>query len=156
MSDTEEEWKPNGRPQSTMARSLAAALDNAFMLDSEVDHLTTSVHYKKQLVTIQNRELEALEARIREAENRLKQSESRSASPEDNSNGRDSPQRRQATSGAFSSGEDANKSDGGSPLSSPTSERHRSGGSTDSSGSAVTSSDSDAAHKQDEKGKDHS
>lgn len=32
--------------RSTMARSLAAALDNAFMLDSEVDSLTQSVHYK--------------------------------------------------------------------------------------------------------------
>lgn len=72
MSDIEEEWKPKGRPQSTMAQNLASALDSAFMLDSEVDHLSNSIQYKKQKVTIQSRELEALEARIREAEERLK------------------------------------------------------------------------------------
>ncbi|EEQ31579.1 hypothetical protein McanMca71_006118 [Microsporum canis] len=75
MTDMEldKEWKPNGRrPQSTMARSLAAALDNAFMLDSEVDSLTNSIHYKQQIVSMQSRELEALEARIRATENRLR------------------------------------------------------------------------------------
>lgn len=30
----------------TMAISLAAALDDAFMLDSDVDNLANSVHYK--------------------------------------------------------------------------------------------------------------
>ncbi|KAK2875419.1 hypothetical protein FQN49_001617 [Arthroderma sp. PD_2] len=55
-----------------MARSLAAALDNAFMLDSEVDSLTNSIQHKQQLVSKQSRELEELEARIRETENRLK------------------------------------------------------------------------------------
>ncbi|KAF3480489.1 uncharacterized protein GIQ15_05836 [Arthroderma uncinatum] len=75
MTDMEldKEWKPNGRrPQSTMARSLAAALDNAFMLDSEVDSLTNSIQHKQQLVSMHSRELEALEARIRETENRLR------------------------------------------------------------------------------------
>ncbi|OAX83683.1 hypothetical protein ACJ72_01948 [Emergomyces africanus] len=123
MSDIEEEWKPTGRPQSTMARSLAAALDNAFMLDSEVDSLTQSVHYKKQMVTIQNRELEALEARIREAENRLKESNSRSASPEEepsNNTETDTNRREGDMVGAFPSGQDAEKRHGQSPLSSPT------------------------------------
>ncbi|DAA78755.1 TPA_exp: Uncharacterized protein A8136_2540 [Trichophyton benhamiae CBS 112371] len=71
--ELDKEWKPNGRrPQSTMARSLAAALDNAFMLDSEVDNLTNSIHYKQTLVSMQSRELEALEARLRATENRLR------------------------------------------------------------------------------------
>ncbi|EQL38147.1 hypothetical protein, variant [Blastomyces dermatitidis ER-3] len=113
MSDIEEEWKPTGRPQSTMARSLAAALDNAFMLDSEVDSLTQSVHYKQQMVTIQNRELEALEARIREAEMRLKESSSRSASPEEqasNNNAQNGSDRREGDmAGPFPSGQDAEK-----------------------------------------------
>ncbi|EFQ99208.1 hypothetical protein MGYG_02222 [Nannizzia gypsea CBS 118893] len=75
MTDVEldKEWKPNGRrPQSTMARSLAAALDNAFMLDSEVDSLTNAIHYKQTMVSMQSRELEALEARLRATENRLR------------------------------------------------------------------------------------
>ncbi|KAL2365644.1 hypothetical protein RJZ56_001404 [Blastomyces dermatitidis] len=124
MSDIEEEWKPTGRPQSTMARSLAAALDNAFMLDSEVDSLTQSVHYKQQMVTIQNRELEALEARIREAEMRLKESSSRSASPEEqasNNNAQNGSDRREGDmAGPFPSGQDAEKRHGQSLLSSPT------------------------------------
>ncbi|EZF28330.1 Ca2+dependent lipid-binding protein, contains C2 domain protein [Trichophyton interdigitale] len=71
--ELDKEWKPSGRrPQSTMARSLAAALDNAFMLDSEVDNLTNSIHYKQTLVSMQSRELEALEARLRATENRLR------------------------------------------------------------------------------------
>ncbi|KKZ68401.1 hypothetical protein EMCG_00170 [[Emmonsia] crescens] len=137
-----------------MARSLAAALDNAFMLDSEVDSLTQSVHYKKQMVTIQNRELEALEARIREAENRLKETSSRSVSPEEESsntaeNGPD--QREGAMVGAFPSGQDAEKRHGQSPLSSPTSESHQSDeGFTDGSNSAATSSDADDSANRDD------
>lgn len=38
-----------------MARSLAAALDNAFMLDSEVDNLTNSIHYKYVYVVNEQR-----------------------------------------------------------------------------------------------------
>ncbi|OJD17236.1 hypothetical protein AJ78_02673 [Emergomyces pasteurianus Ep9510] len=148
MSDIEEEWKPTGRPQSTMARSLAAALDNAFMLDSEVDSLTQSVHYKKQMVTIQNRELEALEARIREAENRLKESSSRSASPEEepsNSAENGFDRREGDMVGAFPSGQDAEKRYGQSPLSSPNSESHQSDeGFTDGLASAATATSSDA------------
>lgn len=98
MSDKEEEWKPKNRPQSTMALSLAAALDDAFMLDSDVDNLANSVHYKKQMVTIQNRELEALEARIREAEERLK-----------NQQGQDGPSGANATANASARPDTAEK-----------------------------------------------
>ncbi|EEH11541.1 hypothetical protein HCBG_00996 [Histoplasma capsulatum G186AR] len=129
MSDIEEEWKPTGRPQSTMARSLAAALDNAFMLDNEVDSLTQSVHYKQQMVTIQNRELEALEARIREAEMRLRETSSRSVSPEEQpsnstESGPDQPKDDMAET--ITSGQDAE-------------ERH-----------ATTSSDADSSAKRDD------
>ncbi|OJD23588.1 hypothetical protein ACJ73_05052 [Blastomyces percursus] len=155
MSDIEEEWKPTGRPQSTMARSLAAALDNAFMLDSEVDSLTQSVHYKQQMVTIQNRELEALEARIREAEMRLKESSSRSTSPEEQAsnniaeNGSD--RREGDMAGALPSGQDAEKRHGQFLLSSPISESRQSDEEfTDSSTSAAASSDTDESTNRDD------
>ncbi|OOQ88139.1 hypothetical protein PEBR_14033 [Penicillium brasilianum] len=76
LSDMEmdREWKPSGkiRPQSTMAQAFSTALDSAFMLDSDVNHLSQTIDQKKQQMMIQTRELEALQARIREAEERLK------------------------------------------------------------------------------------
>ncbi|KAH8705677.1 hypothetical protein BGW36DRAFT_16686 [Talaromyces proteolyticus] len=88
MSDTEQEWKPNPRrPQSTMAQAFSLALDNAFMLDSDVDHLTQSIEQKKQMMTIQARELEALQAKIREAEERLNRDKS-DEQPSSQANGR--------------------------------------------------------------------
>ncbi|ODH39745.1 hypothetical protein ACO22_01791 [Paracoccidioides brasiliensis] len=146
MSDTEEEWKPNGRPQSTMARSLAATLDNLFMLDSEVESLTTSVHYKQQMVTIQNRELEALQARIREAEMRLKEKTSRSISLEEDCN--------TEIAAPLPPGKDVDERNGHSPSSSSSSpESHQSDeGSTDSSTTAATSSDVDDGASHDGSG----
>ncbi|PGH23475.1 hypothetical protein AJ80_02429 [Polytolypa hystricis UAMH7299] len=80
MSDTEEKPKSRARPQSLMAQNFSAQLDSLFMLDSDVDTLAQSIHYndgdkRKQMVTIQSRELEALQAKIREAEERLKERE---------------------------------------------------------------------------------
>ncbi|KAJ5758571.1 hypothetical protein N7520_005727 [Penicillium odoratum] len=72
MSGTEQEWKPKIRPQSTMAQAFSSALDSAFSLDSDVNHLSQTVDQKKQYMMIQSRELEALQQRIREAEERLK------------------------------------------------------------------------------------
>ncbi|KAJ5081868.1 hypothetical protein NUU61_010132 [Penicillium alfredii] len=72
MSDTDQEWKPSGRPQSTMAQAFSTALDSAFMLDSDVNNLSLSIDQKKQQMMIQSRELEALQERIRETESRLK------------------------------------------------------------------------------------
>ncbi|KAJ5172852.1 hypothetical protein N7492_005445 [Penicillium capsulatum] len=72
MSDAEQEWKPKARPQSTMAQAFSSALDDAFMLDSDVNHLSQTIDQKKQQMMIQSRELEALQQRIREAEDRLK------------------------------------------------------------------------------------
>ncbi|KAJ5881478.1 uncharacterized protein N7529_000150 [Penicillium soppii] len=69
MSD--QEWKPKMRPQSTMAQAFSSALDSAFMLDSDIANLSQTVDQKKQQMMIQNRELEELQNRIREAEQRL-------------------------------------------------------------------------------------
>jgi len=60
------------------------------MLDSDLDHLAQSIQQKKQMVTIQARELEALQAKIREAEERLKQKDLHLASAS-GSSGRNSP-----------------------------------------------------------------
>ncbi|PLN80985.1 hypothetical protein BDW42DRAFT_102722 [Aspergillus taichungensis] len=67
-------WKPSGRirPQSTMAQAFSTALDSAFSLDSDVTELSQSVDNKRFQMMIQNKELEELQNRIREAEERLK------------------------------------------------------------------------------------
>ncbi|KAL4867727.1 hypothetical protein BDV12DRAFT_198005 [Aspergillus spectabilis] len=72
MSDADQEWKPKARPQSTMAQAFSTALDSAFSLDTEVDYLSQTIDQKKFQMIIQNRELEELQTRIREAEERLK------------------------------------------------------------------------------------
>ncbi|CAK37595.1 hypothetical protein AAWM_01507 [Aspergillus awamori] len=72
MSDIDQEWKPKNRPQSTMAQAFSSALDSAFSLDSDVNHLSQTIDQKRHQMMIQERELEQLQARIREAEERLK------------------------------------------------------------------------------------
>ncbi|KAL5340760.1 hypothetical protein BJX70DRAFT_396458 [Aspergillus crustosus] len=72
MSDADQEWKPKARPQSTMAQAFSTALDSAFSLDTEVDYLSQTIDQKKFQMIIKNRELEELQTRIREAEERLK------------------------------------------------------------------------------------
>ncbi|CAL5869852.1 uncharacterized protein PFLUO_LOCUS4083 [Penicillium psychrofluorescens] len=59
-----------------MAQAFSTALDSAFSLDSEVDDLSNSIDQKKYQMMIQSRQLEELQARIREAENRLKSRQS--------------------------------------------------------------------------------
>jgi len=103
MSDSEGDWQPNGRPQSTLARSFSAALNDAFMIDSDLDGLSNSVEQKKKVVSSASQELEALEARLRETEELLKkrQTGSASRSPAATS-GRNSPHRRTPLGAAFS------------------------------------------------------
>jgi hypothetical protein len=72
MSDMEQEWKPKGRPQSTMAQAFSSTLDSVFALDSDVDHLSQTIDQKRFKMIIQTRELEELQAKIRETERRLK------------------------------------------------------------------------------------
>ncbi|KAJ6108660.1 hypothetical protein N7523_009983 [Penicillium sp. IBT 18751x] len=84
MSDMEQEWKPKARPQSTMAQAFSTALDSAFSLDSDVNNLSLSIDQKKQHMIIQSRELEALQRRIRETEERLKRQSVYGASSQGN------------------------------------------------------------------------
>ncbi|ORY64347.1 uncharacterized protein BCR38DRAFT_485506 [Pseudomassariella vexata] len=75
MSDEElnRDWKPSGRrPQSTIARSFSQELMDIFRIENSVADLDKEVHKKKEQVTTQTSELEALEQRIREMEERLK------------------------------------------------------------------------------------
>ncbi|KAL4910096.1 hypothetical protein BDW74DRAFT_173565 [Aspergillus multicolor] len=71
MSDADQEVK-KARPQSTMALAFSSALDSAFSLDSDVDYLSQTIDQKKYQMMIQERELEELQAKIRQAEERLK------------------------------------------------------------------------------------
>ncbi|MCJ1368222.1 hypothetical protein MMC16_007363 [Acarospora aff. strigata] len=115
MLDEDGEWKPNGRPQSTLARSFSAALNEAFMIDNSLDGLKQSVEKKwafinilpqiaklrKKAVSSQSQELEALEARLRETEERLKQRRSRTSSPSSSNNARNTSHRRPGIGRAF-------------------------------------------------------
>lgn len=77
MNKTDEEldrdWKPSGRrPQSTIARSFSAELMDIFRIENSVADLDEKIDKRKQQLNSQTTELEALEARIREMEERLK------------------------------------------------------------------------------------
>ncbi|KAM0809412.1 hypothetical protein AB5N19_09755 [Seiridium cardinale] len=72
-AELDNDWKPNGRrPQSTIARSFSAELMDIFRIENSVADLDHKVEQKKQEVNSQASELEALERRIREMEERLK------------------------------------------------------------------------------------
>jgi hypothetical protein len=105
------------------------------------------------MVTIQARELEALQARIREAEERLKQRESRVKSPtrhNDHTNHNDDTHR-----SADLEGRGENEKAAQSPLSSALSDGHPSDeGFTDSSTSAATSNDFDEEEEEEDEGKE--
>lgn len=103
------------------------------------------------MVTIQTRELEVLQAKIREAEERLREQESRVASPT-RINGRHSP-----NDDAQGSTQQSNENGEGqepqarSPMSSPISDDHPSDeGFTDSSTSTATSHNLDEAGSENE------
>ncbi|KAF7541318.1 hypothetical protein G7054_g763 [Neopestalotiopsis clavispora] len=75
--ELDRDWKPNGRrPQSidsnsTVARSFSAELMDIFRIENSLTDLDDKVDKKKQEVNSQTSELEALERRIREMEERL-------------------------------------------------------------------------------------
>ncbi|TVY26824.1 hypothetical protein LHYA1_G004817 [Lachnellula hyalina] len=100
MSDEEldREWQPSSvRPQSTMARSFSLALNDLFKIDNSLADLDAAVYEnltRKKAVSTQTTELEALEARLKATEERLK---ARGASPLPNEkvpSGRSSPRQR--------------------------------------------------------------
>ncbi|GAP88972.2 hypothetical protein SAMD00023353_3400530 [Rosellinia necatrix] len=79
MDRTDEEldhdWVPNGRrPQSTIARSFSAELMDIFRIENSVADLDEQIDKRKQQVTTGQTELEALEARLKEMEERLRTS----------------------------------------------------------------------------------
>ncbi|KAE8853725.1 hypothetical protein HRS9122_00717 [Pyrenophora teres f. teres] len=78
IDDPDHGWKPNNRPQSTVARNFMSELDCLFNLDEGLEMLDKTVLEKKHAVTTQTRELEALEARLRAAEERLNQAKGNS------------------------------------------------------------------------------
>lgn len=92
MAPTDEQldrdWQPNGRrPQSTIARSFSQELIDIFRIEDSVSdlgkdnksaedaELESKLEQKKQEVTSQSSELEALERRIKEMEERLRRSQ---------------------------------------------------------------------------------
>ncbi|KAI1083767.1 hypothetical protein F5B20DRAFT_349111 [Whalleya microplaca] len=77
MNPTDEEldrdWQPSGRrPQSTIARSFSQELMDIFRIENSLADLDEKIDKRKQQVTTGQTELEALEARIKEMEERLK------------------------------------------------------------------------------------
>ncbi|KAE8448870.1 hypothetical protein EG329_008872 [Mollisiaceae sp. DMI_Dod_QoI] len=130
MSDEEmdREWKPSARPQSTMARSFSLALNDLFKIDNSLADLDAAVYEKcviptcpltpflpacrKKAVSTQTSELEALEARLKATEERLKKA-SGGSPPGKSSTGRSSPRSRVPLGDTFKDEEPAT-----SPLSS--------------------------------------
>ncbi|KAK4225791.1 hypothetical protein QBC38DRAFT_482043 [Podospora fimiseda] len=73
-SELDQDWKPNGRrPQSTLAQAFQQELMDIFRIDNSVADLDEKVDKRKKEINSASSELEALEARIREMEERLKQ-----------------------------------------------------------------------------------
>jgi len=96
--DMDREWKPSGRPQSTMARSFSLALNDLFKIDNSLADLDAAVSEKKKVVSSQTSELEALEARLRATEERLK-----AAASDKSPSGRSSPKPRTPLGDTFAS-----------------------------------------------------
>lgn len=110
MEDPDHGWKPKNRPQSTVALNFMSELDNLFKLDGDLDTLDKTVHQKKQAVSTQTQELEALEARLRAAEERLSQATGNSPPRRKDS------QRRTPIQGVFSDQDKAGLQNPSSPL----------------------------------------
>ncbi|EGY16385.1 hypothetical protein VD0002_g857 [Verticillium dahliae] len=76
-AELDRDWQPNGRrPQSTIARSFSQELMDIFRIENSVADMDEKVDQRKQNVQSQAAELEALERRIREMEERMKRGSS--------------------------------------------------------------------------------
>ncbi|KAF2497701.1 hypothetical protein BU16DRAFT_525316 [Lophium mytilinum] len=113
MEDPDRDWKPSGRPQSTIARNFSAELDSLFKTDGDLDTLDRTVHQKKQIVSTHTQELEALEAKLRETEERL--NKAKTSPPAAFS--RKNSQRRTPIQGTFAEADKARAPEPSSPLS---------------------------------------
>ncbi|KAF2100071.1 hypothetical protein NA57DRAFT_56000 [Rhizodiscina lignyota] len=72
MSGIQEFDARSDRPLSVMAADFSAALDSIFDTDDSLFSLSVDLQQKKELIDNQSKELEALETKIKDAENRLK------------------------------------------------------------------------------------
>ncbi|KAI9847381.1 MAG: hypothetical protein M1837_002569 [Sclerophora amabilis] len=72
MSNSED----SKQPDSTLARSFSASLNDAFNIESDLGNLSQTVEQKKKEVTSQSQELEAIEARLRKTEEELRRKQS--------------------------------------------------------------------------------
>ncbi|KAL9134874.1 MAG: hypothetical protein Q9175_003944 [Cornicularia normoerica] len=113
MANNDGDWKPSGRPTwydcyanalepllraaSMIARNFSTDLNDAFAMDSKLDGLV-----QKEAVNSQTQELQALEARLRDTEERLKERQSRDLSSARRHNGTNSFDRRQSPGNTFS------------------------------------------------------
>ncbi|KYK55339.1 hypothetical protein DCS_07302 [Drechmeria coniospora] len=82
MTDAEldRDWKPNGRrPQSTIAQSFSLELMDIFRIEGSLTELDQKVDERRQNVGKTNQELAALDAQLREMEDRLRRSQQASA-----------------------------------------------------------------------------
>ncbi|KAI1006213.1 hypothetical protein K3495_g2004 [Podosphaera aphanis] len=70
-ADLDREWKSNHRPQSRIAQDFSIDLNQLFKIDCSISDLDAAVCEKKKSVQIQTSELQALEARLKETEERL-------------------------------------------------------------------------------------
>ncbi|KAK5092396.1 hypothetical protein LTR70_005569 [Exophiala xenobiotica] len=70
------EWRPNGRPVSTVALNFSAALDDIFNLGTSAE-LAMTVEQKKSEVKSREQQLEDLDARLRQADEQLKRLQSK-------------------------------------------------------------------------------
>ncbi|KAJ1338055.1 intracellular multiplication protein IcmG [Microdochium nivale] len=72
-AELDADWQPSGRrPQSTIAQSFSQELMDIFKIDNSIVDLDNQVKTRQQQVRGHTTELETLEARIREMEQRLK------------------------------------------------------------------------------------
>ncbi|KAF2090298.1 hypothetical protein K490DRAFT_54690 [Saccharata proteae CBS 121410] len=83
MESPDRDWKPKNRPQSTIAREFSAALDDIFNLSGKFDNVEKEVQSKQEAMTSQTAELEALEARLRATEERLRKAGGKPAASEE-------------------------------------------------------------------------
>ncbi|KAL8792349.1 MAG: hypothetical protein Q9195_005052 [Heterodermia aff. obscurata] len=107
----------------TIAQNFSNSLNETFAIDDnpKLEGLLQSVEEKKQAVTSQSQELEALEAKLRETEARLnqKKKQSRTSSPSGGIGETSLAQRRKPVPSAFVGQDDRAPARGDSSLAAP-------------------------------------
>ncbi|POS86345.1 hypothetical protein EPUL_001419, partial [Erysiphe pulchra] len=93
MSDEELDlaWKPNKRPQSTIAINFSIDLHDLFKISNSVSDLHAAVYAKKRAVSSQTSELREIEKRLRAIDERLSRAGIKPVSLNNNQNARRQP-----------------------------------------------------------------